>query len=315
MRLPFFENIGSSQIVLIAGVGGGFDVFAGLPLFFWLRALGKTVHLANLSFTRLVECEGERPVPSLLTVLPDTVGPAKYFPEVHLAQWLAKRFGETPIYAIDRSGARPVMAAYDWLIRAFHPDTLILVDGGMDSLMRGDEAGLGTPHEDATSLLAAHSVVGPEKKVLTCIGFGVDAFHGVCHASFLQNVAALIQENAFLGAWSLTREMDEFQLYQEAYNFVVSRMPHHPSIVCSSVISAIEGRFGDHHATDRTRGWPLFINPLMSLYWTFDLNAVARRNLYLTEIRDTELFDELHRAIVRFRAALPERKPWMNIPC
>ena len=31
-------------------------------------------------------------------------------------------------------------------------DTLVLVDGGTDSLMRGDEEGLGTPHEDIASL-------------------------------------------------------------------------------------------------------------------------------------------------------------------
>ena len=75
MRVPFFTEIEKAKTVLIAGAGGGFDVFAGLPLYFWLRNAGKKVHLANLSFTELGFCEGERPVPSLLRVLPDTSGP------------------------------------------------------------------------------------------------------------------------------------------------------------------------------------------------------------------------------------------------
>lgn len=124
---------------------------------------GKTVHLANLSFTDLGSCDGGRPVPSLVRVLPDTRGSRVYFPEVHLAAWLSKRFGETPVYAIEHSGARPVRAAYQWLVEALAIDALVLVDGGTDSLMRGDEAGLGTPQEDMASLSAGYAVGGVER--------------------------------------------------------------------------------------------------------------------------------------------------------
>ena len=78
MILPFFHEIKQSQNILIAGAGGGFDVFCGLPLYFWLRKDGKTVHLANLSFTELGFCDGERPVPSMVRVLPNTSGPQNY---------------------------------------------------------------------------------------------------------------------------------------------------------------------------------------------------------------------------------------------
>jgi len=39
--------------IFIAGAGGGFDVFSGLPLYFGLRAAGKKVTLANLSFSKV----------------------------------------------------------------------------------------------------------------------------------------------------------------------------------------------------------------------------------------------------------------------
>src|SRR5258707_1901622 len=98
MRIEFFNELDKAQDVLIAGAGGGFDVFAGLPLYFWLRSAGKTVHLANLSFTELGFCEGERPVPSLLRVSPDSSVPPNYFLELHLTRWMTDKFGLTPIY-------------------------------------------------------------------------------------------------------------------------------------------------------------------------------------------------------------------------
>ena len=314
MKLPFFEELDKAHDILIAGAGGGFDVFCGLPLYFWLKNAGKTVHLANLSFTELGFCDGERPVPSMIRVLPNTGGSRNYFPEVHLASWLAGRFGETPIYAIERSGVQPVLAAYQWLARELAPDTLILVDGGTDSLMRGDEAGLGTPQEDMASLYAANAVSGLARKFLVCLGFGIDAFHGICHAHFLENAAALIEEGAYLGAWSLTREMEAFRLYSEALEFVTARMPRQ-SIVNTSIVSAVSGRFGNAHTTRRTEGSELFINPLMSLCWAFRLEDVARRNLYLDRISATTSYGELSLAIETFRATLPKTRVWNDIRC
>lgn len=314
MNLPFFNKIEKANNVLIAGAGGGFDVFCGLPLYFWLKGKGKTVHLANLSFSDLGYSDGERPTPGLVRVLPGTNGSSAYFPEVYLSQWLTDRFGKTPIYAIERTGVKPVAAAYEWLVKSFQPDTLILVDGGTDSLMRGDEIGLGTPQEDSASLFAGNAVEGVPRKYLVCIGFGIDAFHGVCHAHFLENVAALIEDDAYLGAWSLTRDSKEFSLYREACEFVTSRMPKQPSIVNGSIVSAVNGWFGDRHITKRTEGSKLFINPLMALYWSFRLPNVARRNLYLDRIGNTSTYQELSLAIETFLATQPKTRAWVDIP-
>ena len=51
--LPFFTRLKRAKRILVAGAGGGFDVFSGLPLYFNLRASGKQVFLANLSFSNL----------------------------------------------------------------------------------------------------------------------------------------------------------------------------------------------------------------------------------------------------------------------
>jgi hypothetical protein len=315
MKLPFFNELEKAQNILIAGAGGGFDIFCGLPIYFWLKKAGKTVHLANLSFTELGFCDGKRPVPSLVRVLANTGGSRDYFPEVHLANWLTNRFGETPVYAIERTGARPVLEAYEWMTQTLRPDTVILLDGGADSLMRGDEVGLGTPQEDMVSLFAANMVSGIERKFLVCLGFGIDTHHGVCHAHFLENAAALIEDGGYLGVWSLMSEMEEFQLYREAVEFVSARMPHRESIVNSSIISAVNGWFGNQHTSKRTEGSELFINPLMALYWAFRLEHVARRNLYLDQIADTKSYGELSLVIEKFRATSSKTRAWRDIPC
>jgi len=51
LRLP--ASLERSRRVLVAGAGGGFDVYAGLPIYERLRRLGKQVFLANLTFTNL----------------------------------------------------------------------------------------------------------------------------------------------------------------------------------------------------------------------------------------------------------------------
>src|SRR5262249_57245185 len=136
-------------------------------------------------------------------------------------------------------------------------DTVVLVDGGTDSLMRGDEAGLGTPEEDIASIAAVDDLEVP-RKYLVCLGFGVDAFHGVCHTHALEAVAELTRDGAFLGALSLTREMPEVRRYMEAAQAVCEAMPDCPSIVWASILSALEGHYGRHHRTARTRGSTLW---------------------------------------------------------
>lgn len=316
-RLPFFDVLADAETVLLAGAGGGFDIFGGLPLYFALRSAGKTVHLANLSFTHIYATDGRRMGPALVEVTHETEGSARYFPERHLCRWLQKERGETvPIYCFDRAGAAPVATAYRNLVNELGGvDALILIDGGTDSLMRGDEVGLGTPEEDSVSLFAASGIPDVPTKLLVCVGFGVDTFHGVSHGHFLESVAALARDGAFLGAWSLLDGMTEVQAYRAAVDFVHEQMFNHPSIVNTSILSAVEGRFGNYHANYRTEGSELFINPLMSLYWAFELNAVANRNLYLDVLAPTQTYEDVWSAIATFRA-LHHKNPreWVSLP-
>lgn len=311
-KSPFLERLSRAERVLLAGAGGGFDVYSALPLFKLLRDQGRQVSLANASFTSLGEVSGRRVTPNCVEVTTESDGPARYFPEGLLTHFLAAQDLGCPVYAFEKTGAVPLLASYRALQQELQYDCVVLVDGGTDILMRGDEAGLGTPQEDVTSLAAVSQLQGVDKLVC-CLGFGIDRFHGVCHAHFLRNVAALSQAGGYLGTLALLPQMAEAQLLAEAIAFSNERMPGAPSIVGNSIASAIEGEYGDVHRTHRTAGSKLWINPLMSLYWAFDLSQVAARCLYLDAVKLSHSIWDVNVIVEAFRKDT-QQLLWEDIP-
>ena len=54
LNLPILDQLAKCQNLLIAGMGGGFDIFCGLPIYLELQRRGQKVHLANFSFSDVV---------------------------------------------------------------------------------------------------------------------------------------------------------------------------------------------------------------------------------------------------------------------
>jgi hypothetical protein len=306
---PLFAALEPARTVLIAGAGGGFDVYAAIPLAVALRDAGRTVHLANLSFTQLELLDLDTwTAENVAEVTPDTAGPDDYFPERALARWLAANGQPCTVYAFPRIGAQPLRDAYRHLVDALGVDAVVLVDGGTDILMRGDEAGLGTPVEDMTSLAAVAGLDVPVKLVV-CLGFGIDAYHGVNHTQVLENIAALDRDRAYLGALSIPGTSREARLYREAVAYGQAATPLRPSIVHGQIAAATRGADGDVHVTRRTRGSTLFVNPLMAIYFSFDLDGLARRSLYLDRLKHTVGMRQVASRIEDFRDEVERRTP------
>lgn len=306
-----FDYLSGARRILVAGAGGGCDVYCGLPIYFALRERGAAVYLANLSFSDL--SGSERIAEALFEVRSSDEGP-DYAPERHLARWLERRGIEAPVHAFARVGVRPIADAYRRLVQRLRLDAIVLVDGGTDALMRGDEFHLGTPEEDVASIVAA-SGTKASRKALVCTAFGVDAFHGICHAQFLENTAHYVQHGGYLGVFSMDGALDEVRAYLDAVRDLCARQPSHESIVNTSVASAIEGFYGDYHRSHRTAGAKLWVNPLMALAWAYELEAVAARVMYRDAIAETETYEELGEAIRKFRAKIYDRRrPFEEIP-
>lgn len=319
LNLPILEHLNDCQTILIAGAGGGFDIFAGLPIYFTLRDMGKTVHLANLTFTPFdVSTLIDEPVVLIDELLVGTPGKIKhrfpYYPEGYLAEWLREVDNhETTVWMFAKTGVQPLLTAYRKLIDHLGGiDALILVDGGVDSIMRGDEAGAGTILEDSITLVAVEALE-VKVKILACIGFGCEVEEMVCHYSALENMAALAGRGAFYGSCALTAQMNAFHLYERACRYVWDQPSHATSHISTRIIPAVHGLFGSHELYPTSQSVPILLSPLMSLYWCFDATAVARRNLLADSIRSTETIDDALNVIMRSRVNRPLR-PRQQLP-
>ncbi|MEV4759334.1 DUF1152 domain-containing protein [Micromonospora sp. NPDC049559] len=306
---PLFAALASARSVLIAGAGGGFDVYAGLPLALALWHGGVRVHLANLSFSELELMDRDSWVAEhVAAVTPDSDTPDWYCPEHTLARWLAAHDLPSTVYAFPPLGVQTLRDAYRYLTERLDIDAVVLVDGGTDILLRGDESALGTPVEDITSLAAVAALDIPVKLV-TCLGFGIDAYDGVNHVQVLENIAALDRVGGYLGALSIPGASREAMLYRDAVADAQAAIPARPSIVNGQIAAAISGAFGDVQFTRRTNGSSLFVNPLMAMYFTVDLDKLAARCLYLDRIEHTVGRRQVIGRIEAFRNEISPRIP------
>lgn len=304
---PLFGALEAARRVLLAGAGGGFDVYAALPLALALWNRGVEVHLANLTFAPVELVPPERWLgPNVAAVTPDVARHVPYFPELALAHWLAAHELPSTVHALRRTGVQPLRAAYRALVEAVGGvDAVVLVDGGTDILMRGDESKLGTPVEDICSLAAVADLDVPVKLV-TCLGFGIDAYHGVNHVQVLENLAALDRDGGYLGALSIPSGSREAALYRDAVAAAQAATPQRPSIVNGQIAAALGG---DTALVRRLSGPTVFVNPLMAVYFTVELAALADRCLYLDRLSETRTVREVEAQIEQFRSGVARRAP------
>ncbi len=230
-----------------------------------------------------------------------------YFPEFYLSQWFQQTRGESvTVWSFHKTGVRLLLENYRTLIEHLAIDGILLIDGGVDSLLRGDEAEIGTLLEDAVSLIAVSELKEIPVRLIACLGLGAE--QEITYAHVFENMAKLTEMGAFVGTCSLVKEMPTYQAYEEAVLFVFEQPYQDTSVINASVISAVRGHYGNHHLTEKTRGSRLWISPLISVYWFFELSAVARRNLLFSEIRWTDTITEAYRGLLKARRNLATRK-------
>ena len=199
-------------------------------------------------------------------------------------------------------------AAYRALVERHAVDAVVLVDGGTDILLRGDEAGLGTPEEDMASLAAVAGLDDVPVRLVVSVGFGIDAYHGVNHVQVLENLAALDADGAYLGAFSIPKATREGALYLDAVADAQESTPTRPSIVHGQIAAAMLGVVGDVHFTRRTSGSRLFVNPLMAMYFAVTVEGLVDRHLYLERLAETQTIGQVAKVIEGYRVELAERR-------
>lgn len=306
------------RTVLLCGCGGGFDFLHGLTLLPELVRLGKRIVIGSYSFGDPARI-GEAPTVLDLgagalvkRVSAHSAPPPDYAPEVHLCSYLdAQLPGRTPhaVYAYyARAFTVPRLSAlYRELCRVHDVDAVVLFDGGSDSLMAGDEEGLGDPIEDAVSIAAVAGLSRPRLKLLVSIGLGADRFNQVSDAASLRAIAELTAAGGFRGALSLEPDSAALDFYRGAIEHVYARQTFR-SALTGFILAAAAGHYGGATVPaplpPRVRPGGFFLWPLMAMLWAFDVEAVARRSRIVGWIRECQTVSECHLALHRQRAAL-----------
>ena len=302
--LPAFEMLRKSRNVLLLGAGGGYDILGAVPLYAALRALGKTVHLGGVSFTSLdtlPSCRSDERHACLFAVSGESAVADRYCPEPWLARWLAARGHDQPIWALAKVGVRPLRAALADLVDRLTLDAVVLVDGGVDILLRGDETSIGTPAEDLASLCAVSGLQVPTRLIM-CLGFGTELRDGIPHAQVLERVADLQTRGGFLGAVSLHPQTRPGAAYLEALAYVLEgQRGQRGSHVQGTVRAAMSGQFG----TTESDTW---VSPLTALCWFFTVAAVAGSHLFLSHLEPTETIWDVTTRVRGCRGTLAVRE-------
>jgi hypothetical protein len=300
--------IQDSKRVLVAGAGGGYDVVCGLPIYLDLLDRGKHPHLASLTSTPLNDViPGDWHLPNLLAVTERSSRPS-YFPEGWLVRWVAESHDlHQRCWCFAATGVQPLAKAYQYLVDTLNLDTIIVVDGGVDSLLRGDEFTLASPLEDAITL-AAVSTLERVNVVLASVAFGAERLDQIQHAQVLSRIAHFTSCGAMLGVHGLQKETQVGGEFIAASEYILSNQRDmHQSVVLSSLLAALRGDFGDCVVNPFTANTPPWISPLMPLYWFFDAKAVAAENLYLPKLYNTESFDDAVKALESFMKSRTKR--------
>ncbi len=316
--IPIVDLLESKQNILIAGIGGGFDVFGGLPLYYTLQRLGKNVHLANYSFSNLdlakVSSEVEKGTNFMMGANANFEAELPDYCEGYLSKWFKIGFNEdVPIWCFEKTGVHPLRQSYQYLIERFKIDLIILVDGGVDSLNTGSEQGCGTILEDSITIAALQGIEGVDK-IIACIGFGTEMDDHVCHHNVLRNMSNLIKNDGFYGTCSLVKSLNSYKFYKSACTFVFTQPNHKTSHIQRRIIPAIEGEFGNFHFLEEKEDIELFISPLMSIYWFFKFDTVALFNRVLPYLAESNSFFDAVQEAVPYIKSDNNKHPIQSIP-
>jgi hypothetical protein len=278
MNIPIkIEN----KNILFAGIGGGFDIFGAIPL---LSSLKNNNHVFS-------NYNGEA---DKFTDMPNC------YPENLLEL--------KPLYVLPKMGVKAYLDMYKSIVAKHNIDVIIAVDGGVDSLMHGDEEGAGTILEDFANLIALNQLSSVDK-YLVCSGFGTELEEGVCHHRVLENISLLCKDGGFLGSCSLVQgpEFDEYKRICERV-WENNRKSH----VQTKVIASVLGDFGkanlyeDSEAKIINSTKNIFLSPLMGIYWFFKLSNVMKYNRLYGSLSQTTTKTDL---FMVYRQMIDNLKP------
>lgn len=284
LNIPILEELKDKQNILIIGIGGGFDVYCGLPIMYELLKLNKNIILANYSFTNFMESTIKTDSININPNLIENKSSIKiphYNPEIYLKEGLKNIYDiDQTIYSIKREGYKTTLKQMEFIVNKHDIDCIIAIDGGVDSIFHGDEEGCGTILEDSITLSCLREI--KLDKYLVCIGLGTEIEEKLCNYTAFEIISEKFKDESILGTCSLTKSMESFHFFKTLCEYCWNIPNHKKSHISSRIIPAVEGDFGGD----------VFYNFLMGLYFFFKLDNVVEKNTLIEQLKLTTNFGE-----------------------
>lgn len=293
LNLPLSVNkkLESAQNILIVGAGGGQDVLCGLPLYYTFLKQGKKVHLANLTHTDF-KTLGEHSEPIVLnnTVLGATgiiKMPSTSFVEGYLAQYFKVALGEDKVvWMINRTHVKELKTAFERLVDYLKIDAIILVDGGIDSVMRGDEGrnNLTKKFVDTTLMLSTIEQLESLKENVLLMSFSRSLEK---NDVVNNNISVVYSQGGFYGGGYLLNHMKSYKLMREAYLYLQNN--GNISVEIEQIIKITESNFDELEKKVPPIQFFLF-NPLALSYNNIVIHKLIELNSYYDIVQEIAPF-------------------------
>jgi len=299
MTYQQFLQIIPSEPILIAGCGGGYDIFTGLPIYFSLLELNIPIYLASFSFTKIELLDKHQKLSdNIYLITPgQEISESVYFPEQLLANKL-----NIPIIAFAYVGGVVTLEkSYRDIIKLYNIKTIILADGGCDSILFGTEEELATPVEDMMNIFVVNKLLKDNiinLAYLSILGITAD-YHSVNPVDVKNNIDYLKNNGALVMEYRLNNRCDISKRYVD----VVLACQIDKSIVNCSILEAINNNFGDiisHYLRNRLGENKIFIAPITSNNYIFKLSVVADSVKYLGLLDGVDDSDEIDQIILEY---------------
>ena len=306
------------KAIIIAGCGGGSDIYGALSLFFELnKNCTKTetnIILVNYS---LMDPK-EQSIQKYITHVTDNLAVVNCIDTIDVDQnpkyselKLSKILSRKIYILTNYPTCREIVTSYQTIMKMEEVDVvdaLYLVDGGCDVILSGnEEGGLGSPVEDMMHLKAVTGLNNVLNKIVLAIGLNIEIGDGVLQSSLDKRINELEEKKIMLDKKLLNYNDECVKKYCDC---VLQPKPL-TSTVQNLIVCAILGHRGyyvpEHLKYKIEENVICLMDQTCTLYH-FDLKRLAESVIYLDIIgpdQDSDEVDELIEKFIETRVCKP----------
>lgn len=263
--IPVVMQLQKSKNTLILGMSGG-GVFTGLPIYLTLEKMGIKSHLASFTHANWAEiptCTEIIPMaPGCVGVTGNIVKTSVNMPEMYLSNWFKDvKSQDVPIWTFKRDQSiKEYSDSLNVLVKHLGIDTILLVDGGVDSIMTGNE------HKEVLT----KNFINSSLVLKSLENIGVDLI-SVCYNNGDKNSKIINKtlynlsiQGGFYGGCFILNYMKSYEEFRLFYDYYISNGFDIPESI--KLLNNNMGFNYEEHTDNNSQTQLLFFNSLALIY-------------------------------------------------